>query len=174
MKKIEKIKKTERIIIEFLQSQYDESRNDAKKTESNLNQLLWLSANITAGEVRSIELEKVDAWIKLKTGFANPLASSSLLGKETEYLQMVGIKINSKDISNYLLENGVYTISKKYDLEMRENATFFLNATHNGTYSILLRACKILNENIGCGKFIKLNYAGEASINLHMLNNSGR
>lgn len=163
-----------KVLLNFDSSALGRKIERIEKTISHFDFCMKLSNDITYGELATIELTKLNQWIKKRTTFDNFHEASKLINKGDEYLNFVEEfkKINQDDLNYITLENGDPIFDESKRIELKETFKQYLTPERAELYHKINDAIEELNKACkGNKSLIKLieykNYNGKQNLNLH-------
>ncbi len=164
-----------KIEINFNQNSYNNKINELNNIAKALTDAVELSKDMTKGEVRTTNSKDLNNWLQIKTGFPNNQSNATLLNVGDEYKSFLGLETIYKGVDLSLFDEckNIYKPNANALDTLKAESTLYLRDSKIETYKSLKRVTDILNKLSGNPiRYININYSGEASINLSLLENS--
>ena len=164
-----------KIEVNFDDQTYNTKVKEMTNIALGLTDAVKLSKKITGGEVRTTNSKDLNNWLQIKTGFPNNQSNATLLNVGDEYKSFLGLETIYKGVDLSLFDEckNIYKPNANALDTLKAESTLYLRDSKIETYKSLNRVTDILNKLSGNPiRYININYSGEASINLSLLENS--
>ena len=164
-----------KIEVNFDDQTYNTKVKEMTNIALGLTDAVKLSKIITGGEVRTTNSKDLNNWLQIKTGFPNNQSNATLLNVGDEYKSFLGLETIYKGVDLSLFDEckNIYKPNANALDTLKAESTLYLRDSKIETYKSLKRVTDILNKLSGNPiRYININYSGEASINLSLLENS--
>ena len=164
-----------KIEVNFDDQTYNTKVKEMTNIALGLTDAVKLSKIITGGVVRTTNSKDLNNWLQIKTGFPNNQSNATLLNVGDEYKSFLGLETIYKGVDLSLFDEckNIYKPNANALDTLKAESTLYLRDSKIETYKSLKRVTDILNKLSGNPiRYININYSGEASINLSLLENS--
>lgn len=162
-----------KIEISFDRVRFETNVSAMQDNLAKYRSLLQAIEQIT-GKKEFLTLEQVENHITTQTGFKNVLLSAGLLEVTGAYV-FIKEHINTVQLEVIDFNGDVVSIKQSVLDTLKEEATSYLANEFVEEYNILLKATNELNKlRPNSANYLKKDYNGKFSVNVAMLNNSGR
>ena len=164
-----------KVPVNFDDHTYNTKVKEMTNIALGLTDAVKLSKTITGGEVRTTNSKDLNNWLQIKTGFPNNQSNATLLNVGDEYKSFLGLETIYKGVDLSLFDEckNIYKPNANALDTLKAESTLYLRDSKIETYKSLKRVTDILNKLSGNPiRYININYSGEASINLSLLENS--
>ena len=151
------MKASKKVVLSFNESEFNGELSKLNKQAKSLTNALSLIVEITEGEVKTLDVDKLNAYLNSKTMFNNPNMASDALGVKSKYLKVISA-IPSDGHSEFITVNGdAFEVDKE---ALRESLTQFMPQEYANEYNTLLKLVDSLNKH-NITTLRSLNFRGD-------------